>query len=273
MPERNPILARPFARQRLTVYLFGLIVLTLFTLIPTIGIEVGLIKPNFAVDVIGNIVLAVPSWLVPLIVLWDAPDENRTPLQRGAELILVWLPFTAFSQVVYELTFLVGNVLGTWKPTRDPGWQWLWWQFSLADTRWWGDNPYMFALELVAVPVGTALLFIWFRLLRTTTSDERRIRSLWLAFAGMAMLFATTAVYFISECRTGFADIGQGWYGLGFKFIFINLPFLVVPPFVLFAIYRQVDYLTRRVGLRENGSTSSRRPAGRPMKCVARDGS
>jgi hypothetical protein len=257
MTERDIDLARPFAAHRLKIYFGGLIVLTLFTLIPTIGVQSGLIKPTFTVDVIGNIVLALPSWLVPLVVLWDASGERRTTLQRGAELILVWLPFTAFSQVVYELIFLIGNVLGIWKTTNDPGWQWLWWQFSLADTRWWGDNAYMFALEFVAVPVGTTLLFAWFRLLRPETPDEARIRALWLAFAGISILFATTTVYFVSEVRTGFADIGQGWYGLAFKFIFINLPFLMVPPFVLFAIYRQVDYLTRRASLRDEGTVES----------------
>jgi hypothetical protein len=245
-------LARPFAPHRLKVYLGGLMVLTLFTLIPTIGCEVGFIKPTFTVDLIGNIVLTFPSWLVPLVVLWDAPGESRTPLQKGAELILIWLPFTAFSQLVYELTFLIGNIFGTWTDTNDPGWKWLWWQFSLADTRWWGNDAYMFALEFVAVPVGAMLLLIWIRLLRPTTSTEARLHGLWFAFSGIAILLATTSVYFASEVRTGFADIGQGWYGLAFKFIFINLPFLVVPPFVLYAIYRQVDFLTRRAGVRED---------------------
>jgi hypothetical protein len=250
MPDRDFNPARPFAAQRLNVYIGGLIVLSVFTLIPTIGMQFDVIKPTFTVDVVGNIVLALPSWLVPLIVRWDVPGENRTPLQRGAELILVWLPFTAFSQIVYELPFLVGNLLGTWETTDDPRWQWLWWQFSLADTRWWGTNPYMFALEFVAIPIGAMLLAVWSRLLRPNTSDEARIRGLWRAFAGMSMLLATTIVYFVSAARTGFADIGQGWYGLGFKFIFINLPFLIVPPFVLHAIYRQIDFLTRRVGPR-----------------------
>jgi hypothetical protein len=187
MPEHVLNLTRPFAPRRLKIYCGGLVVLTLFTLVPTIGMELGFIKPTFTVDVLGNIVLALPSWLVPLVVWWDGPGEHRTPLQRGAELILVWLPFTAFSQVVYELTFLVGNLVGIWKVTNDPGWQWLWWQFSLADTRWWGENPYMFSLEFVAVPVGIALLLVWLRLLRTTTADEQRVRSLWLAIGGIAV--------------------------------------------------------------------------------------
>ena len=62
---------------------------TLFTLVPTIGMEVGFIKPTFTVDVLGNVVLALPSCLVPLVVWWGGPGEHRTPLQRGAELILV----------------------------------------------------------------------------------------------------------------------------------------------------------------------------------------
>ncbi|OBH62429.1 hypothetical protein A5686_18920 [Mycobacterium sp. E2479] len=57
----------PFAPRPLKIYCGGLLVLTLFTLVPTIGMEVGFIKPTFTVDVLGNIVLALPSWLVPLV--------------------------------------------------------------------------------------------------------------------------------------------------------------------------------------------------------------
>lgn len=51
----------------------------------------------------------------------------------------------------YELPFLMGNFLGTWQPTDDLGWQWIWWQYAQADTRWWGTNAAMFALEPLAV--------------------------------------------------------------------------------------------------------------------------
>lgn len=68
--------ARPFAPRRLKIYCGGLIVLTLSTLVPTVGMEVGLIKPTFTVDVLGNIVLALPSWLVPLVVWWDGPGST-----------------------------------------------------------------------------------------------------------------------------------------------------------------------------------------------------
>ncbi len=46
--------------------------------------------------------------------------------------------------------------------------------------------------------------------------------------------------------RSGFADIGQGTFALWFKFIAENVPFMVLPGFVLYAIYLQIDYLTSR---------------------------
>lgn len=56
-------------------------------------------------------------------------------------------------------------------------------------------------------------------------------------------------MYFVSEIRAGFVDIGQGWfYGVGFKFLFMNLAFMSYPIPVLYFIHRQVDYLTRRCG-------------------------
>ena len=82
----------------------------------------------------------------------------------------------------------------------------------------------------------------------TDLSDDSRIRCLWGAFTGCAVLMSSTAVYFISEVGAGFDDIGQGAYGLWFKFIAENVPFIVLPPLVLYAIHLQIDYLTRRAG-------------------------
>jgi hypothetical protein len=88
---------------------------------------------------------------------------------------------------------------------------------------------------------------MWTRLVRQTLPIEKRIRSLWLAFAGIAILMSSTAVYFISEVGAGFRDIGQGAFGLWFKFIGENIPFIVLPALVLYAIHIQIDYLTRKV--------------------------
>ena len=240
---------RPFAPHRARIYLIGTFVQSLFLIVPTIGVQAGWIPPTMTVDVIANVFLTVPFVFLPAVVLWDAPGENRTPMEKGAELILVWLPFTAFSQILYELPFLIGNVLGTWKDTDDPGWQWIWWQYAEADTRWWGTNSTMFALELVAVTSGFTILFVWIKLQKESTTDEQRIRALWWCFLHIGMIYACTAVYFVSEIRSGFVDIGQGWfYGVGFKFLFMNLAFMTYPIPTMYFIYRQVDYLTRRCG-------------------------
>ena len=56
---------------------------------------------------------------------------------------------------------------------------------------------------------------------------------------------SSTAVYFLSEVGAGFDDIGQGEFGLWFKFVAENVPFIVLPPLVLYSIHLQIDYLTR----------------------------
>ena len=87
---------------------------------------------------------------------------------------------------------------------------------------------------------------MWTRLIKPDLSAEARIRCLWVAFAGIAVLTSSTAVYFLAEVGAGFSDIGQGAFGLWFKFIGENVPFMVLPPLVLYAIHLQIDYLTRR---------------------------
>ncbi len=64
---------------------------------------------------------------------------------------------------------------------------------------------------------------------------------------------SSTAVYFLSEVGAGFADIGQDHWGFWFKFIAENVPFIVLPPLVIYATYLQIDHLTRRAGVRDGG--------------------
>jgi hypothetical protein len=246
--RREPNLARPIAPHRLRIYLGVAILTSLVFVAMTVGVGIGLIEPTFKSDVIANLLFGVPVILVPLVLLWDAPGENRTRLDRAAELTLFYLPYTAFSQIGYELMFLIGHPLGWWTPTSDPGFKWLWWQYGLADTRYASGNPWTFGLEVVGVSAGVIVIAMWTRLIKTDLPVESRIRSLWVAFAGIAVLMSSTAVYFLSEVGAGFNDIGQGAFGLWFKFIGENVPFIVLPALVLYAVHLQIDCLTRRAG-------------------------
>jgi hypothetical protein len=248
-PEiHEPDFAQPWAPHRLRVYkATAMFTFAMFALV-TVGVAVGLLKPTFTVDVVVNLIFGIPVLLLPLVILWDGPDERRSRLDKAAELTLFYLPYTAGSQIGYELVFLIGHPLGLWAPTNDPGWKWLWWQYGLADTRYVSGNPWTLALEVVGVLTGTTVFVMWTRLIRRDLPSESRIRSLWIAFAGCAVLMSSTAVYFLAEVATGFTDIGQGAFGLGFKFIAENIPFIVLPPVVLYSIHLQIDYLTRRAG-------------------------
>ena len=247
----EPNLARPWAPHRARMYVgTGLFAGTMFALM-TVGVATGLIEPTFTADVVANLLFGIPVLLVPLVMLWDAPGENRSRLDRAAELIMFYLPYTASSQISYELVFVIGYRLGCWTPTTDPGWKWFWWQYGLADTRYTNGNPWIFGLEVVSVMTGVVVFFAWTRLMRPDLPAESRLRHLWFAFAGVAVLMSTTAVYVVSEAGVGFSDMGQGAFGLWFKFATEISPFIVLPPLVLYAIQLQIDYLARRSGARD----------------------
>ncbi|HNM86639.1 MAG TPA: emopamil-binding protein [Mycobacterium sp.] len=262
--EREPNLARPWAPHRLGIYLAVAMFTGVVFVGMTVGVGAGLIEPTFTSDVVANLLFGIPVILLPLVILWEAPGENRTRLEKAAELTLFYLPYTAFSQICYELMFLIGHPLGWWKPTTDPGIKWLWWQYGLADTRYASGNPWTFGLEVVGVTTGIVVITMWTRLIRSDLPTESRIRALWVAFAGIAVLMSSTAVYFLSEVGAGFNDIGQGAFGLWFKFIGENIPFIVLPPLVLYAIHLQIDYLTRKAGPRTTAEQSPRATAAKP---------
>jgi hypothetical protein len=248
MSDSEPNFAHPFARHRLRIYVGVAMFTGVMFVLMTIGVAAGFIEPTFTADVIANLLFGVPVMLLPLVILWDAPGEKRSRLDKAAELTLFYLPYTAGSQIGYELVFLIGHPLGWWGPTNDPGWKWLWWQYGLTDTRYTSGNPWTLGLEIVGVTTGVLVFVMWMRLVRPDLAVESRIRCLWIAFAGCAVLMSSTAVYFLSEVAAGFSDIGQGGFGLWFKFIGENVPFIVLPPLVLYSIHLQIDFLTRRAG-------------------------
>ncbi|MEC4762833.1 hypothetical protein VT930_06870 [Mycobacterium sherrisii] len=56
---------------------------------------------------------------------------------------------------------------------------------------------------------------------------------------GIAVLITGTTAYYVAEVRAGFHDIGQGAFGVGFKFIGA---YLILPYFVLYATSCPVNH-------------------------------
>ncbi|GFG67591.1 hypothetical protein MKUB_50810 [Mycobacterium kubicae] len=253
----SPELARPFAPHRQRTYVWLLSIVGAVFVFMTIAEATGLLPPTRTVDVAANVIFGVPVIVLPLILFWKARGEQRSRLALAAELTLIYVPLTIGSQLTYELPFLIGHPFHLWEPTSDPGWRWLWWQYGLADTRYRSDNNWIFGLEFGAVVVGLVLGVVWLRLLRKDLPDESRIKCLWLTFFGITVLLAGTVVYYVSEIRALFGDVEQGAYGLWFKFVGENVPYMILPFFVLYAIYLQVDFLTRRAGAQAGSAAAS----------------
>lgn len=257
MESTHPDLARPFAPHRLKIYVTMLSFVGAVFVFMTVAAGTGLVAPTRTVDVIANVIFGIPVMVLPLVLLWKAPGENRSRLALAAELVMIYIPLTAGSQLTYELPFLVGHPFNLWQPVTNPGWRWLWWQYGLADTRYRSDDAFIFGLEFGAVIAGILLFVVWLKMLRRDLPDASRIRCLWLSFFGIAVLITGTTAYYVAEIRAGFGDIGQGAFGLWFKFIGENVPYLILPYFVLYAIYYLVDHLTRHAGAQALGNASA----------------
>ncbi|GAB3760823.1 hypothetical protein FB382_003199 [Nocardioides ginsengisegetis] len=234
-------LARPFTQGRLRLYLTIASIQGLVTLICAVGVSTGVLPAARSLDVVANVFNVLAMVLLPALVVALVAD----PVRRGAELILVWLPFTAMAQLTFELAWVIGQPLDWWKAEGDPGGTWMWWQFAQTDTRYFGDNPAIFALELTAVVAAIPVLLAFRQLIRVDLTDRARVKALFMAGAGLAVLTSNTLFYFASLARDGFDAIGQGDYGM-VKMIALNVPYLIVPVFVLIAIGRQIDWLYQR---------------------------
>ena len=210
LPENEPNLAQPWAAHRKRTYLLLTAVTGVAFVLAVAGVGLRVLPPNFTVDVIANLAFGVPVILLPLVYFWTGRGEHPPRLERAAELTLIYLPYTAGSQLGYETIFLIGHPFNLWTPTADPGWKWLWWQWGWTDTRYTSANNWIFGLEVVGVITGATLFVLWTRLIRPGLPTESRIRCLWLAFAGCAFLLAGTGVYFSGpNCGPASATSGR----------------------------------------------------------------
>jgi hypothetical protein len=150
MQSTRPDLARPFAPHRLKIYVVMFSFVGAVFVFMTVAVGTGLIAPTLTADVVANLIFGIPVIVLPFVLLWKAPGERRSPMALAAELIMVYIPLTAGSQLTYELPFLIGHPFNVWRATADPGWRWLWWQYGLADTRYRSDNNFIFGLEFGA---------------------------------------------------------------------------------------------------------------------------
>lgn len=243
----SPDLARPIAPHRVRAYLAVLFLTGFVFAFMTVAEAAGWLGTSRTVDVVANVIFGVPVAVIPLVYFWSGRGEERPPLQRAAELTLVYLPYTAGSQLGYELPFLLGHPFDAFpQDLTDPGWKWLWWQYGQADQRYTSDNPWIFGLEFWSVIAGLVMAVAWSQLLRVDLPDRLRLRYMWLALLGVTSLLGTATAYISSEVRAGFDDIGQGAYGLWFKFVFENVFYFVMPYAAVAAMIYVITQLIRR---------------------------
>lgn len=242
-------LARPFHPWRLRRYAAAGALTTVVFTATTVGVGTGVLEPTFTLDVIANLLLAVPILGIPVLALVNAPGEHREPLEKASELALVFIALSASSQLTYELLFVIGHPLGWWQAGGEPGWGWLWWQYAQLDSRYVSGNALMFGLECVSVVAGFFLAIAFRHLVDPARPTHDRLRLLWLAVFGCTVTLTSTLVYFATEARVGFDDIGQGaLYGFCFKFGLMNLVFVVLPLLVIGALAQQIGHLERSTG-------------------------
>ncbi|MCP2175508.1 hypothetical protein [Williamsia maris] len=202
-----------------------------------IGFDLIPVQPTS--DVIALVVI-LPTLFLPFIALLDNPGENRTRLQRGAEMVFLFFGMSVAIECFWEISWVVLNFTGTIHgATADDHWLWLWWMYGRADTRYLTNDAASMAIEICAASCGPIGLFGIY-LLRS----GRRIAGNWIAILYLwAMTFANL-IFIAHVWYRGWEDIQGGWFGFWIVFIGWNLPWLIAPPFyVIPAAIRELKYL------------------------------
>ncbi|MEI2713195.1 MAG: hypothetical protein V9G04_07815 [Nocardioides sp.] len=244
---------RPWAAHRKRIYFWMGVLCFFVTIPPWIGVMLEWWSPE-PMGTIAAGAVCVPI-MVPLFAAWwDAPGENRTTLEKAYEFMLVWFPISALSQGLWELTWLVGDALGYMNLTEDQHWGWFWWFYGAADTRFLLSDPGIYGMETVVVVCGAVLMYHhWILIGKGRHDDKIRVRSIYWCAVALTMMQAVIFIYYVSEARSGFAFIEQGFWGFALKFVFMNLPWLFSPMILIPLIPKMLAYLHAKNALVDAG--------------------
>ncbi|MBB1023216.1 MULTISPECIES: Emopamil-binding protein [unclassified Dietzia] len=237
---------RPWGTRRKDIYIWTTVAALVICVVPFAGVVLHWWDAEPA-GFIAAALICGPIIIPMVVAWWDDPGETRTMLERFNEFMIVWIPITASSQVLWEITWLIGDLLGHMNLTAEDRWGWFWYFYGAADTRYLISDAGLFGMETVAAIGGCILLYNWLPLLRTKDDDRRRIRILWWCYFAFAMMTAVIIIYYVAEARDSFANIEQGFWGFALKFVFMNIPWMVAPVVSMLFIPKMMAVLYQRV--------------------------
>jgi hypothetical protein len=109
-------------------------------------------------------------------------------------------------------------------------------------------------METVVVVCGAVLMYHhWILIGKGRHDDKIRVRSIYWCAVALTMMQAVIFIYYVSEARSGFAFIEQGFWGFALKFVFMNLPWLFSPMILIPLIPKMLAYLHAKNALVDAG--------------------
>jgi len=241
--------SRPIARHRKQIYIWSTVLSCLPFFGGMMGVGLGYLPP--AESYFWAAIICYTGLMVPLIAAWwDAPDENRTTLERAFEFCLIWVPVTAFSQVLWEFPWLIMELMGLMNGIGpDDKWLWAWWGYAAVDTRYLSSNGAVFAMEALAVPGGFGLCWVLHQLFTQSHDVEKRLRALMIMLLAFTEMLTVVIIYLISELYDGLHHLDYSTYGptfsFWFVFIYMNIAWLIVPLMAIPYVVKMIDYMYR----------------------------
>lgn len=163
--------------------------------------------------------LTTSYWPLPCLQPWDKQ-------RRRESLVLMFLGMSYFTHLTWELGWLLLHNLIANSP--DAPWAYAWWAYiDGGDARYAHPDSTLLGMEILSVTnglVGATALTLFLR-------SGRKHRGAVLVMAATAVVHLYSAsLYYLTELLHGLPNVNtQSFVGLWIKFVFANLPWIVVP--------------------------------------------
>lgn len=177
--------------------------------------------PHDQVAVLGVLL----SVYAPMLVFINNKGEKRSLETQLVEFAFLVFFTNVGYQLFWEMPwFILKEQIYAAHITEADKWFWPWWAYGVADTRYLKPNELSISISGMDASVAMLEVFIVAMYYR-----GYRLLAAWFALLMGSCMGWGQYYFYMGEIYFNFANVEDGWFGFWFKYMVLNIPWLIFP--------------------------------------------
>ncbi|OUR97585.1 hypothetical protein A9Q81_12995 [Gammaproteobacteria bacterium 42_54_T18] len=165
------------------------------------------------------------SVYAPILVFINNKGEKRPLEKQLVEFAFLFFFTNVGYQFFWEMPwFMLKETIYGSNITEADKWFWPWWAYGVADTRYLKPNELSISISGMDASVAMLEVFIV-----AMYYKGYRLMASWFALIMGSCMGWGQYYFYMGEIYFEFVNLEDGWFGFWFKYIILNIPWLIFP--------------------------------------------